>query len=411
MEKISHFECMNCQKTYPADFRHFTCPDCGLDGILDVHYHYNKIKEKIQREDLQDKKSPNSHWRYRFLMPLSEEDKIPTLRVGMSPLYRFQDTAKEYGVKELIIKDDGVNPTSSLKDRASSVGVSLAVKEGKKAITCASTGNAASSLAGNSASIGIKPYIFVPGRAPEAKIAQCLIFGAEVFVVNGSYEDAFQLSMECAEKFGFYNRNSGINPFMVEGKKTVSMEICEQLSWDIPDYLIMSVGDGCSIAGGYKGFYELYQLGWIDRIPKVIGVQAEGASPIHKAWKNKADLIPEAPKTLADSIAVGTPRNWRKAMRAIEDSNGCFTTVNDEEILEAIRTMGRKFGICGEPAGVTAFAGFVKLNEQNFFKESDRIAMVVSGNGLKDIQSVIHAAGGYQRIDPDIKEVEKRIKS
>ncbi len=408
MGKIIGFKCVKCGKEYGKEYKNLTCETCGISGILDIQYDYNSIK--ISRGYFENKNLPQNHWRYKFIMPFEEEDKVPDLKVGFSPLYVNERIAKEYGFQRLLIKDDGLNPTASLKDRASSVGVGLAHKEGKEHITCASTGNAASSLAGSSAAMGIKAYIFVPQRAPLAKIAQCLIFGAKVFVVKGSYEDAFRLSMQCAEKFGFYNRNSGINPYLVEGKKTVSFEICEQNNWQVPDYLIMSVGDGCSIAAAWKGMEEFYKIGLIDKTPKMIGVQAEGAAPIYKVWKNNLkELKPEIPKTLADSIAVGTPRNWIKAVNAIKKSGGMFITVSDEEILQAIRELGEKTGISSEPAGATSFAGMKKLAKEGFFSKNDTVAIVISGNGLKDIDSLIKAARNHFEINPDINEVKDKI--
>lgn len=409
MGKHIGFICVKCKKEFDKEYGPLVCNTCGTDGILNVLYDYDALKRKITHRFFLDHSLPRNHWRYRPLLPVWETTPIPPLRVGNSPLYRHDKLAAHYGFRSLLVKDDGINPTASLKDRASSIGVAMAIQSGKKKITCSSTGNAASSLAGNAASAGLHSYIFVPGNAPEGKIAQCLIFGARVFVVDGTYEQAFDLSMECVQKFGMYNRNSGINPFLVEGKKTVSFELSEQLEWMIPDYIIMSVGDGCSIAAAYKGMQEFYQLGLIDRIPRFIGVQAEGASPIYKAWKTSQDIQYQKPATLADSIAVGTPRNWRKAIDAVRKSDGLFITVSDSDILKAMKELGRATGICAEPAGVTCYAGMQILAGQGFFSHSDQVALIISGNGLKDVASVVKAAGGYQKISPNIHEVEKRI--
>jgi len=409
MDIVRGFRCIKCNKYFAANYADLVCDTCGIEGILDVLYDYGELKGKISHEYFTDASLPASHWRYRFLMPVEYSTSLPPLEVGNSPLYRWNNLAVRYGFRSLLFKDDGLNPTSSLKDRASSVGVAMARQAGKKRITCASTGNAASSLAGNATAGGLESLIFVPGNAPEGKIAQCLIFGARVFVVEGTYEQAFELSMECAQRYGIYNRNSGINPFLVEGKKTVSFELCEQLQWKVPDYVIMSVGDGCSLAAAWKGMKEFHQLGLIEKVPAFIGVQAEGCSPVYKAWKESAELQQEEPQTLADSIAVGTPRNWRKAVKAVKESSGIFLTVSDEEILQAMQEVGRETGICGEPAGVTCYAGMKKLAENNYFDNDAEVALIISGNGLKDVSSVIKAAGGYQKVPPDIEEVARNI--
>jgi threonine synthase len=279
-------------------------------------------------------------------------------------------------------------------------------------VTCSSTGNAATSLAGNAAAAGLKAYIFVPERVPEAKLAQLLVFGAEVFVVKGTYEQAFELSMKSAETFGWYNRNSGINPYLVDGKKTAAFEICEQSNWNPPEWIAMSVGDGCSIAGMWKGLKEFKDIGFINHLPRLLGVQAEGASPIYKAWKQDADTItPYPPNTLADSIAVGTPRNWRKALRAIRDSQGSMVTVTDDEILEAMRITGSKAGVFAEPAAAASVAGLIKAREKNIITKKTSVLAVISGNGLKDTSSAIRSCEGKANIiEPSFTEVEAQVK-
>lgn len=403
---VSGLKCVVCGAEYEECSDLLTCPACSDEGILDVQFDYLAIRRVLTPAALA-KNSDTSHWRYLPLLPVRDPKKIPALRIGGSPLYNAKGLAAKIGVRQLMLKDDGINPTASLKDRASSVGVARAMAQKAKAITCASTGNAASSLAGSAASVGISSYIFVPEKAPAAKVAQLLIFGSNVFVVEGYYEDAFRLSMYCAERFGFYNRNSGINPWLVEGKKTVSLEISEQMKGEVPDYVFVAVGDGCTIAGVWKGFYEMHELGFIPRLPHLVGVQASGASPVMKVWQKGGDMKPVIPTTIADSIAVGTPRNWRKAIRAVQDSKGFYISVSDDEILSAMKTLGNVCGIFGEPAGVTGLAGVIKAARKGMIPADATVAAIISGSGLKDVVSAQRAAGSARRIPPDTAALDK----
>ena len=317
----------------------------------------------------------------------------PPLRVGWSPLYRADRLAQAIGLYRLFLKDDGLNPTASLKDRASAMAVVKAREAGADTIACSSTGNAASSLAGNAAAAGLASYIFVPSRAPRGKVAQLQIFGATVISVDGSYEDTFALSKAAIERWGWYNRNAAINPYLSEGKKTVTLEIMEQLHWQVPDYVALSVGDGCTIAGAWKGLKDLYAAGFIDRLPKLISVQAEGCCPLNRSLQTGEPWQPMEENTLADSIAVGVPRNADKALMAIRESKGLVVNVSDQEILEAQKLLGRTCGVFGEPAGVTGTAGVRKLCEQGILGKDDTVVSVVTGNGLKDVANAIKAAG------------------
>jgi threonine synthase len=319
--------------------------------------------------------------------------------------------AKAIGISNLFLKDDGRNPTNSFKDRASSIGVMKAIEFGFNTIACASTGNAASSLAGLSAAMGLKSYIFVPQRAPEPKITQLLIFGATVIRVEGTYEQAFDLCKEACTKFGWYNRNSGMNPFLVEGKKTAGLEIGEQFGSAIPDWVVVSVGDGCTVGGIGKGLQEMKLLGFIPRVPKILGVQAEGAKPLMNAFFSGKELIPTDTNTIADSIAVGTPRNWRRAIQQIKTSNGTMIAVSDEEILDAMRQTARLGAVFGEPAGVTGVAGLKKAVAQGIIKSNESAVVVITGNGLKDIASAKKAVGQTIDIKPNLSVLEENLKN
>ena len=351
-----------------------------------------------------------SMWRYRDFMPVCEDTKRPPLRAGWSPIYDASRLAEVVGIKKLWVKDDGVNPTASLKDRASSIAVAKAIEAGYETVACSSTGNAASSLAGACAAAGLKSYIFVPSRAPIGKVAQLLIFGANVVSVEGTYEDTFRLSAQAIEKYGWYNRNAAINPYLLEGKKTVSFEIAEQLGWHMPDYVALSVGDGCTIGGVWKGFRDLYEAGFIDKLPRLISVQAAGCYPINRAVRENAPFRPMEENTIADSIAVGVPRNPIKAINAVKESNGITVEVTDDEILAAMRMLGRTCGVFGEPAGVTGTAGLIKAAAQGLIPPDAEVVSIVTGNGLKDTQNGIKAAGEPVRVKPELAEFERAFK-
>ncbi len=389
MKNVLHAKCVKCGKTYEAAPNLTNCT-CG--GILDIIYDYDYIKTTLTKEKLAQR-GDNSMWRYRELLPVEESTQAPPLRVGWSPLYEAKALAAQLGIKKLYVKDDGLNPTASLKDRASSMAVAKAVEAGAGVIACSSTGNAASSLAGNAAAAGLKTYIFVPSRAPKGKVAQLMTFGATVISVQGSYEETFELSKAAIEKWGWYNRNAAINPYLSEGKKTVGLEIMEQLNWMVPDYIAISVGDGCTIAGLWKGLKDLHAIGFIDRLPRLISAQAEGCCPLNRAIAAGEDWRPMEENTLADSIAVGVPRNADKALMAIRESNGLVVNVSDEEIMAAQKLLGRTCGVFGEPAGVTGPAGLKKLCEQGKIPADAAVVSVVTGNGLKDVANAIAACG------------------
>ena len=389
MRNVKCGRCVKCGKEYEATPNLTNC-ECG--GILDIIYDYDYIKANLTKEKLAAR-DDRSMWRYRELLPVEESTPNTPLRVGWSPLYRADRLAKELGIAKLWVKDDGQNPTASLKDRASAMAVAKAQEAGAKVIACSSTGNAASSLAGNAAAAGLKTYIFVPSRAPKGKVAQLMTFGATVVSVQGNYEETFELSKAAIEKWGWYNRNAAINPYLSEGKKTVGLEIMEQLNWQVPDYIAISVGDGCTIAGLWKGLKDLYAIGFIDKLPRLISAQAEGCCPLSRAIANNEPWHPMEENTLADSIAVGVPRNADKALMAIRESNGVVVNVSDEEIMAAQKLLGRTCGVFGEPAGVTGAAGLKKLCEQGKIPADATVVSVVTGNGLKDVANAIKACG------------------
>lgn len=404
---VTGLRCFVCNELHKNGNVH-TCPKCGIQGILDVQYDYDTAATILTPATLADRSY--NHWRYRELLPIAPEAALPHLHVGWTPVYDVPGLADAVGIDRLFLKDDGRNPTNSFKDRASSVGVLKALEFGFKTIACASTGNAASSLAGLSAAVGLTSVIFVPQRAPDPKVTQLLIFGATVVRVKGTYEQAFDLSREACKRFGWYDRNSGTNPFLVEGKKTAGLEIAEQFGSALPDWVVVSVGDGCTIGGIGKGLREMQRLGFITRVPRLLGVQAEGARPLLDSFLSGRDLVPSSPDTIADSIAVGTPRNWRRAIQQIKASRGDMIAVLDEEILEAMRLTAQLGGVFGEPAGVAGVAGLKKAIAQGVVMHDESAVVVITGNGLKDIHSAKQAAGRALDIEPDFHVLEKQLK-
>lgn len=411
MHYVLGLKCINCGREYESTPGVYTCSGCGQQsGILDVVYDYTAIARDYRREQLAASKDP-SMFRYMPFLPVEPESRRPHLHIGGTPLYKPERLAAALGMSQLYIKDDGQNPTASLKDRASVIAVIRAAQENMDTVACASTGNAASSLAGSAAAMGMRSFIFVPGRAPQGKVAQLLIFGANVISVQGNYADAFRLSAAAIDRWGWYNRNAAINPYLVEGKKTVALEIAEQMDWQAPDWVVLSVGDGCTIAGVWKGFRDLYQVGWIDRMPRLLGVQSSGCSPLADAFRDNRPWQPAEENTIADSIAVGMPRNPDKALNAVRESKGMMITVSDGEILEAMRFLGKTSGIFGEPAGVTGLAGLVKAVEEGKIGRNEKIAAIVTGNGLKDVKNAIAAAGEPIKSDPNMDQLVEELQS
>jgi threonine synthase len=387
---ISHLQCVLCGASYDPAEVSYTCPACGSLGVLDVYYDYEQIAPRISRAQLAADHDFTA-WRYRALLPIPySHDARPPLAIGGTPLYPVQRLRDELGMSDLWIKDDTRNPSASLKDRASMIAVLLA--EGRT-VACASTGNAASSLAVQAASVSLPCYIFVPHNAPRAKIIQLLMCGATVFAVQGSYDDAFDLCIEACNTFGWYNRNTGYNPYLVEGKKTVGLEIAEQLDWQVPDSVIVPTGDGCIISGVYRGFEDLYRLGMIDHMPRLIAVQAEGSPAIVRALESDGIVRTCEAYTVADGISVGLPRNGTMAVRDIRASNGFGLTVSDEQILAAEKALASRTGIFAEPSGAAAYAGLLHLLDEGRLARDERVVLLITGSGLKSVDAVARAAG------------------
>ncbi|MBE7479435.1 MAG: threonine synthase [Polyangiaceae bacterium] len=397
------YACRRCGGELRPDEATYRCPRC--DGNLDVRPDFGGAS----RDAISASRDP-SLWRYAPLLPVPvpAASAGPLRGVGGTPLYAAPRVAAKLGVARVWLKDEGRMPTASLKDRASAVVVQRAQALGLSPIITASTGNAGVALAAMAPCAGIEPVILVPASAPPAKIAQLQIFGARLVLVRGSYDDAFALSEAAARELGWYCRNTAQNPFTTEGKKTVSFEIAEQLGWKAPDRVFVSVGDGNILVGVHKGFRELVELGFIERMPKIMGVQAEGSSPIARAFLAGSDHIePCETHTLADSIAAGKPADGERALAAVRETGGAFVIVSDEQILAAIATLGRTAQVFAEPAAAAAYAG-AELTE---LAADEEIVVLVTGNGLKDIGAATRAAKASPPvIEPSLAALSQVLK-
>ncbi len=381
------FKCLKCEKTFPLKNDFYICPECGSN--VEIIYDYNKIKEVLNKKNLKENKVFDI-FRYKDIYPFSFSiNKYNKLKIGGTELYKSDRLGDIIGYKNFYIKDDTKNPSGSFKDRASIIALIYAMESNKKVVVGASTGNAASSLAALSASLGMKNIIFIPKSAPIAKVAQLLIFGANIIMVDGNYDDAFELSLKATEEFKLYNRNTGYNPFTREGKKSVSFEIIEQLDFNIPDYIFVPMGDGNIISGVWKGFKDAYKIGLIDKLPVLIGVQSENSSAIVDAFNENRDIVKVTATTIADSISVDFPRDGYAALKSLKESNGIGIKISDKKILEAQSILAKYRGIFAEPAGATSFAGLIYSIEKNLIDKNKVSVILVTGNGLKDINSVI----------------------
>jgi threonine synthase len=419
MTNLVGYRCSLCNKEYLPGQVTYTCPKDG--GNLDVVLDYEAICQKFQPEDLTCR-GVESLWRYLPILPVVDPggEETPIKAAGWTPVYRLRRLEERLGIEHLWLKDESRNPTASFKDRASAVVVARAREIGAEVVVTASTGNAGAALAGMAAAIGLKAVIFAPRSAPPAKVAQLLVYGAKVILVDGNYDQAFDLSIQAAQEFGWYCRNTGYNPFTAEGKKTAALEIWEwyshQKEWltahsesisDVPLTVFVPVGDGNIISSIHKGFKDLLALGWMEKIPRIIGVQAEGSAAIANAFHAGTEkILPVSARTIADSISVDLPRDGVRAVRAARETGGTYIEVSDEEILQAISVLG-PLGIFAEPAGATAYAGLVRAVTQGLVKSGDPLLVVNTGSGLKDVNTAMQAVAAAPVIEPTLEEVKK----
>ncbi len=411
MEKYIGYKCSLCGQEYRPGEVEYVCLVDG--GNLDVILDYDEIKQSTTPEKIYAS-ADTSLWRYLPLLPVSDPGGVgtPLRAAGWTPVYEPTRLAHSLGLKNLWIKDESTNPTASFKDRASAVVVARGREIGAKVIVTASTGNAGAALAGMAAAVGQPAVIFAPKSAPPAKIAQLLVFGAKVILVDGNYDQAVGLALEASKVYGWYCRNTGFNPFTVEGKKSAAFEIWEFMATARPASLenlavFVSVGDGNIISGIHKGFKDLFALGWISKIPRIFGVQSEGSAAIANAFSSGTeDIKPVSANTLADSISVDMPSDGVRAVRASRQTGGAYLTVRDQDILQAIAALG-PVGIFAEPAGATAYAGLIEALAKDWITPEDSVVVINTGSGLKDVRAAMKAVPEAPIIEPTLTALEK----
>jgi len=417
MEKF-HYICTDCKQEYSADKIRYLCPSCKMEnvadqppkGVLKTVYPYEKIIKSVSAKE---RFRSLAHDGFLSILPLRDLKSWPGLKVGNTPMYRFEgwpggqeDELKGKLDFELYLKDDSQNPTFSFKDRASALVSAWAKEQGIHTIIAASTGNAGSSLAGICASQGQQSVIFVPAAAPPAKLTQIMMYGARILPVKGNYDQAFELSVKATELFGFYNRNTAYNPLTIEGKKTVSFELFAQMSQQLPDRIFVPTGDGVILTGVYKGFEDLLRLGIIGNMPVIVAVQAEGSDNLIRNIGSKTfTAVPS--QTLADSISVDVPKNFNMSVNYLKEYAGEWISVNDAEILSAGKKLAVSTGIFSEPAAAAAFAGMLKYHKEERIPARSKNVVLLTGSGLKDFKAFQTSFHMPPPIDPDIHALEK----
>ncbi|MEA2041883.1 MAG: threonine synthase [Bacteroidota bacterium] len=408
MSKKFIYRCNDCHTEYNSEGIHYLCPKCARKnssdkpplGVLKVIYDYDKIATDSvgKHKDLLSELGENN---FLDLLPIKNSASLPNLNVGNTPLYKHTFKNNKTGCN-LFFKDDSQNPTYSYKDRASAIVSAFAKENGIDTIVAASTGNAGSSLAGICAVQNQKAVIMVPEKAPKAKLTQIMMYGAEIVPVKGTYDDAFDLSIAATKKFGWYNRNTAYNPLTIEGKKTAAFELCRQMPAP-PDYVFVPVGDGCIIAGIYKGFEDLLQLGIIKTIPVIVAVQSSGSNNLVANMNDTFTVKPA--DTLADSISVDIPRNFYMARNFIRKYKGKTIEVSDNDILHASKKLSKTYGLFSEPAAATAYAGFLAFAEKQNLPNNSNVAIMLTGSGLKDLDAVQPLLQMPKPIEADIEKL------
>jgi len=404
-EPFYYLECIGCGKEYSPEKVIYTCTIC--DDLLSVEYHYAQIPPNLEK---QWKNRPISVWKYRELLPITDEKKSVTMGEGGTNLHPCQKLANILGLKELYVKNEGENPTGSFKDRGMTVGVTKALELKMKRVACASTGNTSASLAAYAAKAGIKCTILIPsGKVAFGKLAQAIAHGADVIQIRGNFDDALRIIRELCNAHPVYLLNS-VNPYRIEGQKTIAFEIRDQLGY-VPDKVILPVGNAGNISAIWKGFTELHQLDMIDSLPQMIGIQAEGAAPIAKAVKTGIDIVEPwtKPETLATAIRIGAPVNWKKAVKAIRDSKGLAETVSDQEIIEAQKLLASREGIFVEPASAASIAGLKKLVLSGKIETDEKVVCITTGHGLKDPEIIMEKYPRPVEVEANLDSVEQLL--
>ena len=403
MSFVRVLRCVSCKKEFDPKKVVYCCDRCG--ERLDVIYDYEAMKEKILRDQFANRVSCST-LRYAEFLPVFDYRKVVSLGEGGTPLVKCDRLGRELGLDNFYAKDESRNPTGVFKDRATVLAVNKALEFDRKIVAVASTGNAAASLSAYTAKANLDCKVFVPESTPLAKVSQSIAYGAKIVQVKGNYDQTYDLAVQACEVFNWYNCNPAWNPFRTEGKKTISYEICEQSEWLAPDWVVVPVGNGCNLAGIWKGFKEFYDIGFVSQKPRILGIQPTGSSPFVTAFNEKKDHFESVtPKTIAGALAIGKPKNFVKAIRSLNESKGLADSVTDDEILEAQSLLARTEGIFGEPGGVAGVAGLVKAVRAGVIDAHDRVCLVITGNGLKDPEAPLKRASKTILIDPTIESV------
>ena len=403
---MTHQECINCGTRYPTDEVIYFCRKCG--DILEIKLDYDLTRDVLKKSGW--RKTPLSVWRYRDLMPINDVSRIVTLNEGGTGLHKCNRLGKALGLNHLYVKNEGENPTGSFKDRGMTVGVTKAVELGVRSVICASTGNTSASLAAYAAKAGLQCAVLIPsGKIAYGKLAQAIIYGSKVIQVRGNFDQALEIVFKLSEKHRSIYLLNSINPFRIEGQKSLGYEICEQLDNESPDRVVVPVGNAGNISAIWKGFTEFHNLGFVKTLPKMTGIQAVGAAPIAQAIKSGSSEIKTVnePETIATAIRIGAPVSWKKAVNAIRSSGGTAETVTDAEILEAQKTLSRLEGLFVEPASASSIAGLKKLVENGTIERDERIVCVTTGHGLKDPDVAVRMSEKPLEVDANVEAIEK----
>lgn len=401
-----HQECIECGKKYDINEIVYFCTKCG--DLLEIKYDYNVINKAISKSNWQD--VPLSVWRYRDFMPVQDFSKIVSLNEGGTGFHSSKRLSKILGIRQLYVKNEGENPTGSFKDRGMTVGVTKAVELGVKSVICASTGNTSASLAAYAARAGLKCAVLIPaGKIAYGKLSQAMIYGAKVIQVRGNFDESLDIVLKLSEKYREIYLLNSINPFRIEGQKSLGFEICDQLNQKMPDRIVVPVGNAGNISAIWKGLKEFYKLGFLNELPKMTGIQAEGSAPIVHAVKKGSDTVVPitSPETVATAIRIGAPVSWKKALRAIRESKGTAEMVTDEEILDAQKLLAQTEGLFVEPASASSIAGLKKLIEQGEVDRDEHVVCVTTGHGLKDPDTAVKICKKPVEVEAKMEAIEK----
>ena len=403
------FQCINCKSKYETGEILYECPRCR--DLLEIRYDYERLGSQIDTRLWRSRSF--SVWRYRELIPISHDMKTVTLGEGGTGLHKSENLANDLKLNRLRVKFEGENPTGSFKDRGMTVAVSKALETQARMVVCASTGNTSASLSAYAARAGLRCVVLIPtGKVGQGKLAQAMAHGAIILEIEGNFDDALRSAIELARKDRSIALLNSVNPFRVEGQKTLAYEICDQLDFKSPDVVVVPVGNAGNISAIWKGFEELYNLRIIGQVPRMVGIQAEGAAPIASAYKqrNLEIKIVERPETIATAIRIGAPASWKKALHAVRDSQGTMEIVSDEEILQAQKDLARREGLFVEPASASSVAGLKKLLEQDLIGRDEEVVCVATGHGLKDPQIVTRISGPPIKTKADIESIQSALR-